>query len=78
MRKGFYDLLGKDGDLLTALAVISLQLMIGAENKTHVEEILRSIGIDFQWAMDRFRAVEQQTGAQVVGIDHNGGIWCRV
>jgi hypothetical protein len=74
-KKGLYTLLGRDGDLLTALAAISLHP--GCASREHVRRILADYDLDADWAFDELEAIVRRTGAQIVLMTADGDMWCR-
>jgi hypothetical protein len=74
--KGMYTLLERDGDLLTALAVISLRLA-GLVSKEDAIPIFKEYEVDADRAFQRLEEIAQRTGAQIVLTSENGEIWCR-
>jgi hypothetical protein len=74
-KKGLYTLLGRDGDLLTALAAISLHP--GHASREDVKRILADYDLDADWAFDQLEETVRRTGAQIVLTSADGSIWCR-
>jgi len=62
-RRGFYELLGRDGDLLTALVHISLVPL-----KSYLEGSLREIGIDLEDALAKLAIIQKETGMPLVYV----------
>jgi hypothetical protein len=77
-RCGLYDLLGKDGDLLTALAMMSLRPVLGVRARSYVTEELKLMDIDYSRALTRFREIDAETGFRLIVSDSDENIWCMV
>ena len=73
---GFYDLLERNGDLLTAMAFMGLCEVIGDHNRDFVNNELRAAGIDLSWAISHLREIGERSGYPlIVGQEV---LWCKV
>ncbi len=77
-RKGLYDLLEKDGDLLTTLVAISLYSVVDEEGKIDLRGALKEDGIDFDKALQRILEIQNRVGIELVHVFSNSVIWSNV
>ena len=71
-RKGLYDLLGKDGDLLTALVELSLlpqPIDLGDYDGQFLRKSLAASGIDLEAALAGIRERQRQVGMTLISTD---------
>jgi hypothetical protein len=77
-RKGLYDLLHKDGDLLTALVRMSLVPTLNADTRKQIQIDLQEEGIDLDRAIDELKAIQEETGMTLLLTAATGAMWCTV
>ena len=73
--RGLYDLLGRDGDLLTAFVQLSFFPVISDRTRAVVGASLASVNLDLEWALDRLQQCERREGIRLLVPGRNGALW---
>jgi len=75
-RKGIYDLLGKDGDLLATFVAMSLFPLVDSTAQSILTSSLGNNGINFASCFEKLKDVQDRTGMQLFIVREDGSVLC--
>lgn len=75
-RRGIYDLLGKDGDLLVTFVAMSLFPIINDKARSMLTSSLEQNRINFVSCFEKLKDVQRHTGMQLFIVREGGSVLC--